>query len=117
MAIFKINDVDMPSPSEIQIGIQDIVKAERNANALAIAEFIASKDKLTFTWSYVTQDDLSMILKALRKSYFFTVTFLHPETNQMKTGTFYPGNRTVSVMDVQNGVVRYKDFKFDVVER
>ncbi|WP_336772295.1 DUF6711 family protein [Paenibacillus sp. MMO-58] len=116
MAIFKINGVDMPSPSDMQPGIQDLSKAERNANGLAIVERIATKDKLSFTWSYVSQADLSLILNAVQ-NVFFQVTFIHPRTGQLKTGTFYCSDRNVGVMDVQNGVVRYKDLKFDVVER
>jgi hypothetical protein len=45
------------------------------------------------------------------------VTYMDPETDSYKTGSFYSGDRSVGMLDFQNGVPRYKDIKFDLIER
>lgn len=116
MALIKINGVDMPSPSGMLFGIQDISKAERNARGTMIIERIATKRKIDLEWSYLTPAQLSTLLVAV-SPVFFTVTYTDPQTNSLRTGTFYSGDRNAGVMDYINGNLRYKDVKFSVIER
>ena len=46
MALITISGVALPTPSEFQVGYQDISKAERNANGTMIIERVAVKRKL-----------------------------------------------------------------------
>jgi hypothetical protein len=105
----------MPTPSEVSFGINDVSKAQRNANARMLIERIATKDKIEFTWSYLTASELTSLLTAV-KGTTFSVTFTHPQTGLTKTGTFYAGDRTVEVMDYYSSVPRYKNAKFNVIE-
>lgn len=116
MALIKIDGVDMPSPSGIQFGIMDLSKAERNANGTMIIERIATKRKLDLEWKYLSQAELASLLNAV-SPVLFSLTYTDPQTNALRTGTFYAGDRAVGVMDVKNGVIRYKDTKFSVIER
>jgi hypothetical protein len=116
VALLNINGVDLPSPSDLQVGLMDISKADRNAAGTMIIERIATKRKLQISYSYLSADDLKQVLSAV-SPVFFTVTYPDPQTSTMRTGTFYSGDRTCPMIDYKNGVPRYKDVKFDLIER
>jgi hypothetical protein len=48
---------------------------------------------------------------------FVTVNFPDPQTNSIRTGDFYVGDRTMGMLDYFNGVARYKDFAMNFIER
>lgn len=48
---------------------------------------------------------------------FFSVTYMDPQDNANKTGTFYCGDRKCGMLDFQNSVPRYKDVGFSLIER
>lgn len=114
--MIKIEGVDLPTPSEMSFGVQDISKAERNANGTMIIERIATKRKIDLSWRYLSPVELSQVLTAV-KPVFFNVTYTDPESNTLRSALFYCGDRTVGVMDFINGQLRYKDTKFNLIER
>lgn len=116
MSLVTINGVDLPTPSDFNVGIQDLSKAERNANGTMIIERIATKRKLDISYSFLTSSELSQVLNSI-SPIFFTVTYMDPQDNAMRTGTFYAGDRNSPMIDFKNGVPRYKDIKFSLVER
>ncbi|MFD1953741.1 DUF6711 family protein [Paenibacillus thailandensis] len=116
MALIEIDGKTLPSPSDINFGIQDISKAERNANGTMIIERIATKRKIELSWTYLSPTQLAQVLSAV-KPVFFDVTYTDPETNAERTATFYCGDRSVGVMDFINGNLRYKSIKFSLIER
>jgi hypothetical protein len=116
MALVTINGVNVPTPSDFQVGIMDISKAERNANGLMIIERIATKKKLSLSYVYLTATDLKTILNAVAPV-FYNVTYLDPVSNSNVTGSFYSGDRNMGMIDFLNGVPRYKDLKIELIER
>jgi hypothetical protein len=116
MAVLTVGGVVIPAPSDLQVGIMDLSKAERNANGTMIIERIATKRKLELSYSFLTRTQLQQVLVAV-SPIFFTVTYIDPQTNANRTGTFYCGDRSVGVLDMVNGEPRYKDIKFNLVER
>lgn len=114
--MLKINGVDIPTPSEYMVGIMDISNAERNASGLMVIDRIATKRKIELNWKYLSKDDLSSLLAAV-SDVFFQVTYIDPQTNGTKTGTFYCGDRNTGAIDYRNGVIRWKDIKFNLIER
>lgn len=116
MALIKINGVDLPTPSEFSVSIQDVVNAERNARATMIMELIGVKQKIELSWAFLTAAQLSQVLTAV-KPLFFTVTYPDPETNTTRTATFYKGDRPAPMMDFRSGIARYQDVKFSLIER
>lgn len=116
MALLLVNGVALPSPTELQVGVMDLSKAERNANGLILIERIATKQKLEMSWAFLTKDNLQQILSAI-KPVFFSVTYPDPELGANRTGTFYVGDRTVGMLDYFNGVARYKDVGFNFIEQ
>lgn len=114
--MLKFNGVDAPTPSDFQVGIMDISKAERNARGTMIIERVTTKRKLEISYAYMAKEELSRLLKMV-SPVFFNVDYIDPETNQWEKGTFYVGDRTVGVLDYINGNIRYKDIRFNIVER
>ncbi len=114
--MLQINGVDIPTPSDLQVGIMDISKAERNARGTMIIERVTTKRKLDLSYNYMDKDTLGRLLTAV-SPVFFSVTYIDPQTNSKRTSTFYCGDRTVGALDYRNGVIRYKDIKFSFIER
>jgi hypothetical protein len=115
MALITISGVAMPTPTDLQVGIQDISKAERNANGTMIIERVTTKIKLNFTYAYINENDAAFILKHIAPT-SYRVTFLHPETKYITSGTFYCGDRNLGMIDYVKEVPRYKDFTFNLIE-
>lgn len=116
MALIKINGVAIPTPSDYSVGIQDISKAERNANGTMIIERIATKRKIELSWKSLNKDELSSILK-LVSPVFFNVEYVDPQDNSLRTGTFYSGDRNCGMISFINEIPKYKDVKFNLIER
>lgn len=106
----------MPTPSEYNVGIMDLSKAERNVRGDMIIERIATKRKIELGWSYLTGVQYSMILN-LVDPVFFSVVYFDPKDNTMKLGTFYSGDRAAPMMRFDNGVANWKDVKFNLIEK
>jgi hypothetical protein len=116
MAMISINGVELPTPTELQVGIFDISKAERNASGNMIIERITTKRKLFFTYSFLTENDAATVLNAISPT-FYNVTYINPQTNATETGSFYSGDRNIGFVDYRNGVARYQDLTFNLIEK
>lgn len=116
MALISINGVELPTPSDYKVGIMDIVKAERNANGEMIIEKIATKRKIELAWKYLSKDDLGNVFKMVNST-FFNVEYIDPEECGEKSGTFYCGDRNAGALDYWNENIRYKDIKFNLIEK
>lgn len=114
--MIKIDGKEISTPSDYQVGIMDISKAERNARGDMIIERIATKRKLELSWRYLSKEDLSALFAAV-SPVFFKVEYIDPQTNSTRTGTFYAGDRNAGALDYLNGTIRYKDIKFNVIEK
>jgi hypothetical protein len=116
MAIIQINSIDLPTPTDMQIGIMDLSKAERNANGTMIIERITTKRKIELQYKYLSKEELTQVLSIV-STVFFIVTYTDPQTATVRTGTFYCGDRSAGLIDFNNGIPRYKDVKFNLIER
>ena len=114
--MLKIDGVEIPSPSDMQVGIMDLSKAERNAKGTLIIERIATKRKLEIAWRYLSKEEISQLFK-LVSPVFFNVEYIDPEDNAIKSGTFYAGDRKAGALDYINGNIRYKDVSVNLIER
>ena len=116
MALISIGGVALPTPSEFNVDVMDISKAERNANGNLIIERITTKKKLSFSYNYLSASQLSVVLKAISPT-FYDVTYIDPVTNSFTTSSFYCGDRKVGMIDYVNSIARYQDLSFDLTER
>lgn len=116
MALISIGGVDLPTPSDFQVSIADISKAERNANGTMVIERIATKRKIEISYRFLSRTDLATLLNAV-DPVTFSVTYMDPKTNANRTATFYCGDRSVGMIDFVSSVPRYKDIKFNLIEK
>ena len=116
MSLITIAGVVLPAPSQYKTGFQDLTKMDRNARGTMIGEFVARKVKIEMSWAYINASDLVSIFTAI-DPLFFSVTYLDQQTNTVKVGTFYKGDRSVPLLDFLSDVPRYKDFAFNIIER
>lgn len=114
--MIKFDGVVIPTPTEFSPGLMDISAAERNTAGTMLIKRIATKRKLQLNWSFMDDLDLKKVLN-LVSSPFFTVEYPDPQTGNRRTGVFYVGDRTMGALDYKNGRVRWKDIKFNLIER
>ena len=114
--MIKINGVELPTPTDFTAGVMDISDAERNTAGIIHIKRIATKRKLELGWPFMSDTDLKKVLD-LVSSTFFTVEYPDPQTGNRRTGVFYVGDRTMGALDYKNGRVRWKDIKFNLIER
>lgn len=114
--MIKINSVTIPTPSDYSVSLEDIVKAERNANGSLIKEIIATKRKIEIAYKFLSQSDWSSLLSKIQGN-FFTVEYPDPLTGALRTGTFYAGSKSAGAIDYRNDAMRWKDCKVNFVEQ
>lgn len=114
--MIKIDGREIPTPSDYQVGILDISKAERNARGDMIIERITTKRKVELAWKYLSKSDLQLVLTAV-SPVFFQMEYLDPQTNSRVAKTFYSGDRNLGALDYLKGNIRWKDIKFNVIEK
>ena len=113
--MIKVNGVEILTPSGYAVGIEDIVKAERNLMGTMIINRIATKRKLELSWIFLTQSQLSALLQAV-SSVTFQVEYPDPQAGGMRTGAFYAGGKSAGAIDYKDGEVRWKEAKFNLIE-
>lgn len=98
--------VQMPSPSEFSISLQDIDAATttRTADGKMHRDRIVgaedAKRKLNLKFPPMPWDDVSQLLKAI-KNEFFWVKYPDPYTGEMRTAEFYSGDRNAGIYNFQ----------------
>jgi hypothetical protein len=115
LALLNIGGVSMPTPTELTVSVQDLSKADRNANGTMVIERIATKLKLACKWSYISDYDLSKVLTAISPTTYY-ITFVDPVTNSWTTRNMYCGDRSAGYISFQNNTAMYKDFSVDFIE-
>lgn len=114
--MIKINGVELPTPSDYIVSIMDISKAERNAAGTMIIDRIATKRKIELNWKYLSKEDVGDVLQRI-SDVFFLVDYIDPQVGDWRNGTFYSGDRSIGALDYFNSNIRYKDIKFNLIER
>lgn len=106
-----------PAPQTMQVAIQDIdAKATRDAQGLLHRDRVATKRKITLTFGPLTVPECSKILGTVRNE-FFSVEYLDPQDGNMRSGTFYVGDRTTPVYSFVDSLPVWKGLSFDLIEQ
>lgn len=114
--MIQVNGVQIKTPDSFQVSLEDIVKAERNANGDLVGDRIATKRKLMLAWTYLSNDELSTLLTAV-SDFLFSVTYPDPQTGEARTGTFYAGSKNSEGLVYNNGSMTWRNLKFNMIER
>lgn len=116
--LISINGVQIQSPDTYEVTISDLdSSANRSGNGTLFRDRIAVKRSINLGWTILTSAELSQVLTAV-SPVFFSVTYLDPEINAMKVGTFYVSDRTSAVAVKQSdGSYKWRGLSFSIVER
>ena len=113
-----INGVQVEAPDLYKVTIADLdASANRSGNGTLYRDRIAVKRTIELNWYLMDAQELSVLLNNM-SSVFFPVTYLDPQTNGQRTGTFYVSDRSPSVaIKNSDGSYSWKDVSFTLVER
>lgn len=95
-----INGTQVATPSAFELQYQDVHSSAsgRTANGNAIIYVIGTKRKLKVTFPPMTASELSTLMGVIETSgNTFTVSFADATTGASGSGTFYKGDRNVSL--------------------
>lgn len=95
MAVLYINGVAVKDPATLQYAIQDIDSdtAGRNANGEMIRDRVATKRKISCSWSGLENEEIRLLLNSMTNE-FFRLDFPDAMMGGIGSGTFYVGDRT-----------------------
>lgn len=114
--MININGVAIATPKSFEVTILDLdAESDRNMSGDLIRDRIAVKRKLNCEWGPLSQNECSILLKAV-KDVFFQVTYPDP-MDGVVTKTMYVGDRTSPVYSVINGLVKWNGLKMNFIER
>ncbi|PAY53506.1 DUF6711 family protein [Ligilactobacillus salivarius] len=119
MYYLKINGTKVKAPKEMTVLIQDIdAKATRDATGLLHRDRVATKRKITASWTPLTIQECKEILDAVQPQ-FFKCEYLDPMDGTINTRTFYVGDRTAPVLSFNNETQEHtwNGLQFDLIEQ
>lgn len=102
MAVLKINDIQIATPSTLKVTLQDIDSDDtgRNQKGTIVRDRIVgganAKRKVECTWKALTSSETSKLLKAM-DGVSFNVTYPDPYTGTTRTMKAYAGDRSLPI--------------------
>lgn len=114
--LITINGVHY-TPSSYTVSIMDIDQdSVRTADGTMQRNRVATKRKIELTYKGLDKAEIALLLNAL-SALFLEVKYIDPIDNDLRTGTFYSGDKKVEGMDYIDGVIRWKNVSFNLVEK
>lgn len=96
MSVFKVNGIDLPSPTQCIYSFADLSSEESGRSSRDGAmhkDIIAQKRTLNFTWGLLSLSDASTVIQLCKnKGAVVMLTFPDILTNKMMTIQFYTGD-------------------------
>lgn len=116
--MLTINGIQIAAPDTYNVTIADLdASANRSGNGTLFRDRVAVKRTIEVSWTFLDPQDLSVLLTNM-SSVFFSVTYLDPQLNALKTGTFYVSDRKAGVAIKQpDGSYKWRDVGFSLIER
>lgn len=102
MSLLKIDGADLPAPTVIQPGIQDMDSEEgsgRNQQATMFRDRIAVKRAVHVEWGVLSREEMADLLTKM-KPVSFPLTYPDPEDGDLKTINAYVGDRVPAICSV-----------------
>jgi hypothetical protein len=100
MALLTINTTDLPVPTVLQPGIQDLDSEDgtgRNQSGTMFRDRVAVKRSVHCEWGPLTKDEVSTLLSAM-SGVSFSLTYPDPQEGALKTITAYVGDRSTPML-------------------
>jgi hypothetical protein len=113
-----LNGVQLPNPSNIEVGKFALTKAGRSASGLMTMEIIARKRSVTLQYSHLSEPDLKVILDQLDGKVFHQLTYPDPQgAGGTKTITVYSGDLAYKPWHTVNAVWWWQEVSIPLIER
>ena len=96
MALLKIDTTNLPAPTVLQPGLQDLDAEDgtgRNQVGTMFRDRITVKRKVHCEWGALNKSEMSTLLKAMSNP-SFKLTYPDPQEGALKEITAYVGDRT-----------------------
>lgn len=119
MEMIKVDGVQLPCPSELVWGLQDVSSADsgRTQDATMHKNRVAQKRTLDITWNAPTWEIVCQVVQAVNPEYI-QVEYPDPLTgNKHEVRTFYVGDRTSAFKTWWIGNQRMESLYFNLIER
>lgn len=118
MAMIKINGTDIPDPSAVTWGEQDISASDagRGADLKMYKGLKGRKVTYSLEWWNLSPADASTVLKAFDEEYF-SATLWDAKEGKNMTRTYYVGDRTAPIQQWYSGGRRFSKITLTIVER
>lgn len=85
MVLFKINSKTLSrNPTEISQSKYKLQKTDRTIDGTLVADIIAVKNKVSFTWDYLTTADLKKLIDEVNADTFPTIEYTDPDSATLK---------------------------------
>lgn len=119
MVLFKINSKTLNrNPTEINQSKYKLQKTDRTIDGTLVADIIAVKNKVSFTWDYLTTADLKKLIDEVNADTFSTIEYTDPDSTTLKQITGHADD--ISYMphyDNRTGTIIWKEVKVSFEER
>lgn len=114
---FKVNGVDVPTPSEFGWSIQDVSAPDsgRTLDSVMHKARVSRKEKIQLKWLAPDPEKASQILQMFSPEYF-EVTYHSPLTNSTVAKQFYCGDQAAPYYWWANGGL-HTEISFNIIER
>jgi hypothetical protein len=116
--VIQINGIKVAAPDTYEVVIADLdASANRSGNGTLYRDRVAVKRTINLSWLFINSQDLSVLLNSV-SSVFFPVTYLDPQSNGFKSGTFYVSDRNQGLaVRHTDGSYTWRDVSLSIVER
>lgn len=102
MALLKINTTNLPAPTVLQPGLQDLDSEDgtgRNQVGTMFRDRVAVKRTVHCEWGILNKQEMAALLSAMSPP-SFSLTYPDPQEGALKTITAYVGNRVPAICSV-----------------
>lgn len=109
---FKIDGVDIPTPSTYDFNIEDLSSEEtgRSLDGVMHKDVVAVKDYYTVTWKKLSAEDAALLLNLVDGKTSLTFTHVDPRfPNQFVIKEFYVGKRSGKAVNLRDGKNTWSD--------
>lgn len=119
MDFFKINSKTLVrNPTEISQSKYKIQKTDRTIDGTLVADIIAIKNKVSFTWDYLTSEDLKKLITEVNGDSFPIVEYRDPDSGELLSITGHAGEITYTpYYDTRIKGVLWKEVNVSFEER
>lgn len=119
MNFFKINSKTLTrNPTEVSQSKYKIQKTDRTIDGTLVADIIAIKNKVSFSWDFLTTADLKKLITEVNGDSFPIVEYVDPDSGELLSITGHAGEITYTpYYDTRTQGVLWKEVNVSFEER